>query len=696
VLFSLHSTPIVQELRLVYNTLKPLGGIIVVLFCYLFFVSWIATLLFASPVPETQGRVYFGSLLDTAWSLWIGLTTANYPDLMMPAYNASRVSCFMFIGFISLGTFFLLPVVTAVVFNAYNGQVERLASERKEFQDGKLRLAFALLDLPERRGQLSRARIREVFTELNRYRTTLSGHGRSKIGKNKARLLFAALDVNRTGTVDVQEFLGLCDLLNVRFQRIHEMSALGLKYPHIFVESAFAKWCVATVRNPWFDRLIDALLLLNSVLLFVEERNTLIGHKIDGGYAYIHDPHDGLEGVEVAWEGALDVLFALLFCVEMGVKILGLGWYEYKAHLRHRFDGFVTIVGVLNLLLTAFGGEAIQQSNLTRWMVALRLGRLCRLIGAIPQVALVVSTFIRMVPAASKLLRVLFVAMFSFSVLGGQLFGGLINYGPQYQALNTTVVATDYWANNFNDVMSGMVVCFELLVVNNWFVIVDGFSAVAPMPIVRLFAIAVYIVGVLVSLNIAIAFALNAFEAAAAAKELAKAGEGAGGDEEEPHDEDLDGAGSDGDEDDDESRPMPGLDESSTGIRAGYTDSISLSLDTFQTIIPAHLQQSAVRGPLQQMREKAPSNAATQSAAKRVSAAKRPSAAPTIPAAHRDSHVPAPAAGKSAAPAGDVGEAEAGGAESSAEPEVPPGDAAAGGDDEAGQNGDADATTKAV
>ena len=59
-----------------------------------------------------------------------------------------------------------------------------------------------------------------------------------------------------------------------------------------------------------------------------------------------------------------------------------------------------------------------------------------------------------------------------------------------------------------------MVTCFELLVVNNWFVLASGFSAVAPMWQVRLFFTLVYIFGVLVCLNIVVAFAIEAFDKA--------------------------------------------------------------------------------------------------------------------------------------------------------------------------------------
>ncbi|KAL3904470.1 MAG: hypothetical protein SGPRY_011271, partial [Prymnesium sp.] len=43
---------------------------------------------------------------------------------------------------------------------------------------------------------------------------------------------------------------------------------------------------------------------------------------------------------------------------------------------------------------------------------------------------------------------------------------------------NSTFGTSGYYPNNFNDLASGVVTLFELLVVNNWFVIASGFEAV--------------------------------------------------------------------------------------------------------------------------------------------------------------------------------------------------------------------------
>lgn len=91
------------------------------------------------------------------------------------------------------------------------------------------------------------------------------------------------------------------------------------------------------------------------------------------------------------------------------------------------------------------------------------------------------NTFLRCVPEGVGILKVLFCAMYFFSFLGMQLFGGVINTDPNspYSArvAETDFATADYYPNNFNDMPSGMVTLFELIVVNNWFEIVDGFTA---------------------------------------------------------------------------------------------------------------------------------------------------------------------------------------------------------------------------
>ena len=307
------------------------------------------------------------------------------------------------------------------------------------------------------------------------------------------------------------QFTALALLLAIRFRRRHDnVGPCGHAFPGFFRSRCFLLFS-ACVRHKAFEICVDALLLANLTLLIVEEHGILDGSAPRIDYA------------NIPWARPTAIFFASFFAVELGIKMLVFGVVEFFSKKVNWLDGAVTIV----TLVTAAYVFSIPpgKEGIVRYVLTLRLGRFLRLLGIIPQVVLVVDTFVHMIPAASKLLKVLFACMYTISSLGVVLFGGLINKGPQLKTLQQNAsdfYEADYFANNFNDVGSGMIVCFELLVVNNWYEICDGFTAVAPFNfgwgagsevLVRLFFVSVYVFGVLVSLNIVLAFAIEAFEA---------------------------------------------------------------------------------------------------------------------------------------------------------------------------------------
>jgi hypothetical protein len=64
------------------------------------------------------------------YNMVILLTTANFPDVMLPAYNAYRFNASFFIVFLVFGLYFLLNVLLAVVFDNYKKKLEEKVSQK--------------------------------------------------------------------------------------------------------------------------------------------------------------------------------------------------------------------------------------------------------------------------------------------------------------------------------------------------------------------------------------------------------------------------------------------------------------------------------------------------------------------------------------------------------------------------------------
>lgn len=125
----------------------------------------------------------------------------------------------------------------------------------------------------------------------------------------------------------------------------------------------------------------------------------------------------------------------------------------------------------------------------------------------------IIETIKNLMGPVSGLMAVLWTIMYTFCTLGSIFFGGKIR--PDRSAIaHDASLPPDYWLMNFNDTFSGYITLFCLMVVNNWFIIVDMYiDVVGNQAAVRGFFIVFYYFGVTIGLNIVIAFAIDMFGA---------------------------------------------------------------------------------------------------------------------------------------------------------------------------------------
>ena len=57
--------------------------------------------------------MYFDNVANSYYNMLILLTTANFPDVMLPAYNVSFFWCIYFVSFLILGLYALLNLLLA-------------------------------------------------------------------------------------------------------------------------------------------------------------------------------------------------------------------------------------------------------------------------------------------------------------------------------------------------------------------------------------------------------------------------------------------------------------------------------------------------------------------------------------------------------------------------------------------------------
>jgi len=92
--------------------------------------------------PTFEGITNFGSIRDAYRNLTILFTTANYPDIFLPAQRISFWNAFLFMFFMLAGLYFLTNLLTANVFNKYQTRLHEARSQRQNNRSRFIRIIF--------------------------------------------------------------------------------------------------------------------------------------------------------------------------------------------------------------------------------------------------------------------------------------------------------------------------------------------------------------------------------------------------------------------------------------------------------------------------------------------------------------------------------------------------------------------------
>jgi len=111
-----------NALNLLYD-IRDSGVVLFSILVFIFVYANVGHLVFRN---MNEGFLYFPNLYEGTYQMLILITTANFPDVMLPAYNVSFWWSFFFISFLLIGLYCLLNFLLAQIFNGFS---KRLASQ---------------------------------------------------------------------------------------------------------------------------------------------------------------------------------------------------------------------------------------------------------------------------------------------------------------------------------------------------------------------------------------------------------------------------------------------------------------------------------------------------------------------------------------------------------------------------------------
>ncbi|KAM8895028.1 two pore channel protein 2 isoform 2-T2 [Spinachia spinachia] len=470
-----NSSMMKKTLKCIKRTLPEIASVILLLALHLCLFTMIGMLLFAkSEDPKKNGewKLHFRDLPTSLTSLLVLLTTANNPDVMIPAYSLNRAYSIFFVTFSVIGTYCLMNLLTAIIYNQFRGYL--LMSVQTSIIRRRLgiRAAFQVLSCQG----VQQAAEEHVAVELvlkTMARVQMKSYYREAITNE-------ALKFTDVGYMDREQFRKIFDELDKDRIKEHPplpqyqspvLQRLQLVFSHYFLTVLGNAVALANVMC------ICTVLVLNAEKSTAERDNYVIG--------------------------IINLCFILYYLFEVCVKIFAFGWRGYLSYRNNIFDCFLTAL-LLVLQITIFvtyrlpfsQWDPSSHSILSLWEMVrlinmLIVFRFLRIIPDIKLMALVASTLLDLLKNLRAFAGILMVVYYVFAVFGIWLFEGAITPPSEMSVLSNasmenvtsnfsmecgTYEQLEYWPNNFDDFAAAIMLLYNVMVVNNWQAFLEAYS----------------------------------------------------------------------------------------------------------------------------------------------------------------------------------------------------------------------------
>ncbi|KAK3785343.1 hypothetical protein RRG08_045569 [Elysia crispata] len=464
--------------RQIMQSLPPILDMIVLLLFFMLIFSILAFYLF-SDIKEDGN---FQTIQESFVSLFVLLTTSNYPDVMMPSYYKSRFYALFFIVYLSLELYFLMNLLLAVVYDSFsNLEKSKVKSLFFHKHEGCMH-AFRLLVTQENRHQVNVKHFIGMMEFFQPNRT-----------RKEYYLMFKSLNTSRSGTLSNEEFFRVYDVARLKWTLKSEADIWSSDFPQPFRSAFKGLHHFATWK--YFDYFIYIVIAGNFLWILLETISISTSSAVMEKYNFAS-----------SW---ISISFVCTYCVEAVIKMLGRGPRDYFTSGWDVFDFLVTAVSVVGVF-----GEIFENSFY--YVIVLRPFRLLRLFKVKRRYRDVLGTLFLLFSKLISLSICIINVYYFFAIIGMELF---LNVDLKNCCINTSVESyyrvSDsgdtgyYYLNNFENIFISGVTLFELTVVNNWYIIMEGFAHVYS-EWVRVYFMLFYIV-MMVVMNIVVAFVLESF-----------------------------------------------------------------------------------------------------------------------------------------------------------------------------------------
>lgn len=484
-----HARQIRRAFRNIRRTILEIVFVLILFLLSVMLFALLALKIFGKKnLHDRFGKPYFKTYPDALWRLYVLVTTANNPDVMMPAYDVSHWYSLFFIIFLIVTLYVFMNVLLAVIFNSYKRHLKNEVKQAVFAKRRKLASAYDLVKTKNKEGEgyhITLTTWTKIMKELF-----------PKKSKEQVTMLFQVMDGNGDGVITKAEFLTCADLLNVPLTEVKDRMLLWNRMCPRLYNSKVTEFIRKVVKHKFFRYFFDLAIVVNAVFIAVE--------------------------VPVA-----EWFFLALFTLEIILKLYAYGARKFASQFWNMFDVVVIGGAIIATMVEAIDHLKDLEGQTLDIILVIRVLRLVKLVNGFDRFRIVITTLVNIGPSIIIYGGVLFTFYYSFAIVGMEIFQNRIRFfgndtytlenlsENQYYCGNIALKDSEFWidrycSNNFNNIGQALVVLSELTVVNQWHVLTSGFVLVTH-PAAKIYFLLFHLTVVVLIMNIFIAFILEAF-----------------------------------------------------------------------------------------------------------------------------------------------------------------------------------------
>uniref|UniRef100_A0A2K5S2K1 Two pore channel protein 2 n=1 Tax=Cebus imitator TaxID=2715852 RepID=A0A2K5S2K1_CEBIM len=455
-----NSSMMKKTLKCIRWSLPEMASVGLLLAIHLCFFTMFGMLLFAGGKQDDgQDRerlAYFRNLPESLTSLLVLLTTANNPDGACRAREGPWGS---------VRSLFLMNLLTAIIYSQFRGYLMKSLQTSLFRRRLGTRAAFEVLSsMAGEEGAFPQAGVKpqnllQVLQEV-------------QLDSSHKEVMMEQVRSYGSVPLSADEFQKLFNELDRSVVKEHP--------PRPAYRSPFLQSAQFLFGHYYFDYLGNLIALANLVsicVFLVLDADVLPAERDDFVL------------------GILNCVFIVYYLLELLLKVFALGLRGYLSYPSNVFDGLLTVVllvleistlAVYRLPHPGWRPEMLGLLSLwdmTRMLNMLIVFRFLRIIPNVKPMAVVASTVLGLVQNMRAFGGILVVVYYIFAIIGINLFRGVIVAPPGNSSLAPangsapcgSFEQLEYWANNFDDFAAALVTLWNLMVVNNWQVLLDAF-----------------------------------------------------------------------------------------------------------------------------------------------------------------------------------------------------------------------------